>query len=175
MPAVPGCRLAAGWAWEEAARCCPPPPGVPSRIPGVPSLSQPKELPFPAWGPCLFTHPPYLSQCFLLSLPFLHCRPTTVACNNFIYFFLIPFLYLSPQSSRCHCGQFPRVTASFKHHILLQDTNTSDSACPLSPLCRLYIASYLNSRLFSWLNKPRTSYSKGIRVLLESYIAILLF
>lgn len=48
-------------------------------------------------------------------------------------------------------------------------------SCPLTPLCSLYITSYLNSQLFSWLNKPRTSYSKVIRVLLESYVTTWLF
>lgn len=63
----------------------------------------------------------------------------------------------------------------YQTHILPRDTDTSDPACSPSPLCRLYIESYLNSQLFSWLNKRGTSYSKGIRLLLESYIAILLF
>lgn len=80
--------------------------------------------------------------------PFPFCPAGLLLLLVIIFFFLYCF-YLSPQSSRCHCRQFPCVTASFKHHILLQDTDTSDSACPPSPLCRLYITSYLNSQLFS--------------------------
>lgn len=125
----------------------------------------------PAAVPSPFRLPSLSTTMFLLSAPFLPWRLATVSCNNF---FIYRF-YLSPPSSRCHCRQFPCVTASFKHHILMQDSETSISAWPLSPLCRLYIASYLNSQLFSWLNKTRTCYFKGIRALLESYIATLLF
>lgn len=57
--------------------------------------SQPESLPFPEPCPCLFARPPYLLQRFLLSLPFLPCRPTTVACNS-IFFNTVSISRLNP-------------------------------------------------------------------------------
>lgn len=114
-------------------------------------------------------HSPLSPAMSLLSAPFLPWRFATITCNKFSHRF-----YLLPPSSWCHCRRFPCATASFRHHILLQDRHIHLS-CPLTPLCSLYITSYLNSQLFSWLNKPRTSYSKVIRVLLESYVTTWLF
>lgn len=135
---------AVGWTWKEAAQH---------------STRGPRSHPLSSF-PC---HSP--SNChswrgvlaFSLTLliyrnasssPFPFCPAGLQLLLVIIFFFFLYCFYLSPQSSRCHCRQFACVTAFFKHHILPQDTATSDSACPLSPLCRLYIAGYLNSQLF---------------------------
>lgn len=114
-------------------------------------------------------HSPLSPATSLLSAPFLPWRLAAVACNNFSHRF---YLSLHPAGAIADCFHVSPLLSGVTFSCKIAHIRLS---CPLAPLCSLYIASYLNSQLFSWLNKPRISYSKVIRALLESYIATWLF
>lgn len=114
-------------------------------------------------------HSPLSPATSLLSALFLPWRLAAVACNNFSHRF---YLSLHPAGAIADCFHVSPLLSGVTFSCKIAHIRLS---CPLAPLCSLYIASYLNSQLFSWLNKPRTSYSKVIRALLESYIATWLF
>lgn len=114
-------------------------------------------------------HSPLSPATSLLSAPFLPWRLAAVACNNFSHRF---YLSLHPAGAIADCFHVSPLLSGVTFSCKIAHIHLS---CPLAPLCSLYIASYLNSQLFSWLNKPRISYSKVIRALLESYIATWLF
>lgn len=88
-------------------------------------LPHPKHALIPQPCPHLLTHP-YLLQ--RLCSPLSSC-PGDLQLLPVIIFHTVS---ISPPSSRCHCRLFPCVTASFRRHILLQDS-THPSQLPARP------------------------------------------
>lgn len=80
-----GCLQAAwyGLDLEGGGSVLPQPPVVPDRILWAPSPVAAQVIAIPRVVPLPF-HSPLLSIA-MLSLPFLPCRPTTVACNKFFF------------------------------------------------------------------------------------------